>query len=70
MAETLLIWFNPDRQQYETGSYHHYRSIASISSNEDRFEIIAEFSSDTVCVAGKIQDELNKARTSSFALNF
>lgn len=70
MANTLLIWFDPDQQQYKIGSYHVFKLTASLSLNEDRFEVLSEFSSDTASVAYKIQDELNKARSSSLTLNF
>ena len=70
MRDTLLIWFNPDAQMYETGPYHDYQSVASESHNQDRFEVLYEFSKETISVADKILTALNIARTNSLVLNF
>ncbi|WP_370086729.1 hypothetical protein [Ekhidna sp.] len=70
MRDTLLIWFNPDSQFYEVGHYLDFKTTSSGSRNEDRFEVIHEFSSETVGVANKILNSLNKLRTNPQMLNF
>lgn len=70
MSDTLLIWFNPDAQIYETGPYIDYQSITAKSRNEDRFEVLYEFNRETISVANKILNALNLAKTNSVILNF
>ncbi|MEQ6168873.1 MULTISPECIES: hypothetical protein [unclassified Ekhidna] len=70
MSDTLLIWFNPDAQIYEAGPYVDYKSIATESRNQDRFEVLYEFNRETISVADKILNALNIARTNSHFLNF
>ncbi|WP_420578169.1 hypothetical protein [Ekhidna sp.] len=69
MTDTLLIWFNPDSQMYEIGPYLEYHSAATISQNQDRFEVLHEFNTETVFIATKILNSLNVARTNSLTLN-
>lgn len=69
MTDTLLIWFNPDSQMYEIGPYLDYQSAATISQNQDRFEVLYEFNTETVFIATKILNSLNVARTNSLTLN-
>ncbi|SNS76556.1 hypothetical protein SAMN05421640_1149 [Ekhidna lutea] len=66
MTDTLLIWFNPDRQLYEIGPYYDFITLASSSKNEDRFEVLYEFNTETVRVADKIIRSLNKVRDMTF----
>ena len=70
MADTLLIWFNPDQSFYEVGEYLDYQSIADQSSNKDRFEVIYEFYEETIGVADKILNSLNKVHANSQRLNY
>lgn len=69
MTDTLLIWFNPDSQMYEIGPYRDYRSAITISQNQDRFEVLYEFNTETIFIATKILNSLNVARTNSLTLN-
>ena len=70
MSDTLLIWFNPDAQNYESGPYVDYQSKATQSLNQDRFEVLYEFSLETISISGKILNALNIARTNSLLLNY
>ncbi len=69
MTDTLLIWFNPDSQKYETGFHSDYQLATAISSNQDRFEVLHEFSLETSFIANKILRSLNVVRTTSSNLN-
>jgi hypothetical protein len=70
MNDTLLIWFNPDRNSYEIGLSFDFRSCSSTSPNADRFEVLYEFNNETKKVAQKVLSRLNLARTNSVPLNY
>lgn len=54
---------------YEIGPYLEYQSAATISQNQDRFEVLHEFNKETIFIADKILNSLNVARTNSLTLN-
>lgn len=70
MNDTLLIWFNPDRNSYEIGPSFDYKSSSSTSPNSDRFEVLYEFTDETKKVAQKVLSRLNLARVNSVPLNY
>ena len=69
MTDPLLIWFNPDIQRYEAGLRTDYITSFLSSHNQDRFQILYEFSLETKSVCHKILNALNAVRVSS-RLNF
>lgn len=69
ISDTLLIWYNPDKECYETGQYQTYNTILNSSRNGDRFEVVYEFCFETIQVADKILKTLNLANRISSSLN-
>ena len=60
-----VIWYNPDRDEYEKGSPGDFESIASASVNQMRFSILYQFNESSKKLAQKVLDSLNLVREDS-----
>ncbi len=57
-----IIWFNPDKDFYEKGTYKEFNDKRSSSINIDQFEIIYEFNNTSKKISNKILKTLNLNR--------
>lgn len=57
-----FIWFNPDLDKYEKGSQQEFELASIDSVNQDRFDIIYEFSDTSQRIIDKVLESLNVAR--------
>lgn len=57
-----FIWFNPDLGKYEKGLKEDFDKASAHSVNQDRFDIIYEFSDTSQRIIDKVLDSLNVAR--------
>jgi len=57
-----FIWFNPDSGKYEKGSKEEFEELSVLSINQDRFDIIYEFSDTAERIIDKVLNSLNAAR--------
>ncbi|MFT7238728.1 MAG: hypothetical protein ACI93L_002820 [Cyclobacteriaceae bacterium] len=57
-----FIWFNPDLGKYEKGSKAELEQASVHSVNQDRFDVIYEFSDTSQRIIDKVLESLNVAR--------
>lgn len=66
MSTTIHIWYNPDTDTYQKGSFQVFSTVSINSVNRDRFQLLYQFEDIDLVLAEKILKSLNHVR-SSFA---
>jgi hypothetical protein len=58
----IIIWYNPDQDQYQKGTMIDYDRLIMVSELRDRFDILYEFNQTSIRLAEKILSALNLVR--------
>lgn len=63
------IWYNPDLDVYQKGTFNKYEELSASSMNYDRYDILYEFPESSECLMDKILSSLNLVRKQTLVSN-
>ena len=61
----VIIWYNPDLDEYQKGSTVEYEQTSRASKNQLRFSVLYQFNENSKKLADKILHSLNLVRADS-----